>query len=209
MYQSAYVIGNKVVKDGVVYEVLDVGYLNPATYDPTTEKEGKLHYLLSDGQGWVPSEAIDHSAEGKPVNKWAWLDSLPPRTDNSKLPEIVAYLLAIQYDKEGFYGSSWIGKGEYRGVIANIDRKYDRLDNIIQDEIAGRRRQLPTTDSLSEKERKEIGESKIDAVADLANYAILYLMYLKSRHPGAFEYWLSRNLPDEYLKKIRESGLCN
>jgi hypothetical protein len=134
----------------------------------------------------------------------AWKAGRVDRPDNSALPCIVTLLMALQWDKEGTYGSSWKGKGEYRGIMANIDRKYDRLDKITDDEINGERKCLPTEkwEDLSEQDIKDMGESKIDAVADLSNYSLLYLSYLRENFPGAFKVWVDRNIPKYLQEKI-------
>lgn len=135
----------------------------------------------------------------------AWKEGLEDRPDNSKLPTIVTLLMAIQYDKEGHYGSSWKGKGEYRGIMANIDRKYDRLDKMTQDEIIGKISSLREleegldTDIFSSD---EVGESKIDAIADLANYCLLYMTYVKDNYPGLFDVWVNKNVPNYLADKI-------
>lgn len=137
-------------------------------------------------------------------NILGWQDSLQKREDNQKLVPIVSLLLAIQYDKEGSYGSSWKGKGEYRGIMANIDRKYDRLDKMTEDEIKGLRKPLPTSSyqELTGQEVQDIGESKIDAVADLANYCLLYMSFLRENYPGAFRVWVAKNVPQYLREKI-------
>ncbi len=132
---------------------------------------------------------------------YGWQDELPKLPDNGKFTSMVSALVAIQHDKEQFYGSSWKGKGEYRGILANIDRKYDRLDKIATDEINGKRARLPPEENLTHEQILTVGESKIDAVADLVNYGILYLTWLAEEHPGAFKHWLDSNVPHK-LKHI-------
>lgn len=147
-------------------------------------------------------KAIKSCASDTILDHFYELSKLPKRPDNQLIPEIMYTLLAIQYDKEGTYGSSWKGKGEYRGIMSNIDRKYDRLDKITTDEINGTREKM-LTDSYNQLLLSPVtpgykvttGESKIDAVADLANYCILYMTYLKQNYPGAFEVWMKKNMP--------------
>lgn len=135
----------------------------------------------------------------------SWAEGLDCRPDNLNLPPIVSILMAIQYDKEGHYGSSWKGKGEYRGIMANIDRKYDRLDKMTQDEVEGL---TPTLMKLEEELQcghispDNVGESKIDAVADLANYCLLYMTYVREQYPGLFKVWVDRNVPKYLADKI-------
>lgn len=139
-------------------------------------------------------------------NLLAWKQGLPTRPDNETLGPIVSMLLAIQYDKEGHYGSSWKGKGEYRGIMANIDRKYDRLDHMTQQEIAGVLRNLFEQEKLLvdnyDLYSAQTGESKVDAVADLANYCLLYLGYIRQQYPNVFKVWVEKNVPTYLSDKI-------
>lgn len=139
------------------------------------------------------------------MNIMAWSEGLPSRPDNSNLPPIVSILMAIQYDKEGHYGSSWKGKGEYRGIMANIDRKYDRLDKMTQDEVEGIATNLKKLEAqlqCGHISADEVGESKIDAIADLANYCLLYMTYVKENYPGLFNVWVNKNVPKYLADKI-------
>lgn len=139
----------------------------------------------------------------------SWLDGLEARPDNDNLPPVVTLLMVIQYDKEGGYGSSWKGKGEYRGIMANIDRKYDRLDKMTMDEI---NKEIPSLADLEKQiimesqpnagKRAPIGESKIDAIADLANYCLLYMTYVKETYPNVFDVWVDKNIPHYLRDKI-------
>lgn len=135
---------------------------------------------------------------GVRMSKWAKGKEVLP--DNSALPELVTMLLALQHSKEIYYGSSWSGKGEYRGVVSNLDRKYDRLDKIITGELQGTIPVLTKKEykDLTEEEKISLRETKIDSVADLASYSLLYLSYLKKTYPGAFEVWRTRNILPEY-----------
>lgn len=143
---------------------------------------------------------------GKP-DMLSWIkDGMVKLPDNSKLPYIMDLLIALQYYKEQGYGSSWKGKGEYRGIMSNIDRKYDRLDSLISKEIIhGNSLTTKTYEELSAEDKKEIGESKIDTVADLANYCLLYLCYLKDTYPGAFQVWAEKNIPASFLDNIENA----
>ena len=148
---------------------------------------------------------MDKMSKGIGLDIMAWAEGLEYRPDNSNLPAIVSVLMAIQYDKEGHYGSSWKGKGEYRGIMANIDRKYDRLDKMTQDEIVGR---IPSLRNLEDGltggiyGSDEVGESKVDAIADLANYCLLYMTYIKEQYPGLFKVWVDKNIPKYLADKI-------
>lgn len=173
---------------------------------------------------WVPADKVELLSDPNPTaqptvehgscNCLSWKKGLPDQPDSKTLPPIVTLLMAIQYDKEKTYGSSWKGKGEYRGIMANIDRKYDRLDNITNAEIAGQMESLAELErKLEEAERTSsepmtaelldaIGESKVDAVADLTNYGLLYLGYIRENYPRVFRVWVDRNVPKYLAVKI-------
>lgn len=218
-------VGEKVRYREIEVDVVDVGFMDD-DLNPTTCVDGDLHYLIQNiefAPQWVeaceceladtPSEPsfFDEDVRSPHLTDLGysmvnWMDGLPERPDNSKLPAIVTLLMAIQYDKEGGYGSSWKGKGEYRGIMANIDRKYDRLDKMTQDEIAGTIQSLAEMEeNLARQEKPNsgksapIGESKIDAIADLTNYGILYMTFVKEHFPRVFAVWVDRNIP-EYLR---------
>ncbi|QMV48442.1 hypothetical protein [Bacillus phage SPO1L3] len=140
-----------------------------------------------------------------PVDHFRWYSTITEeRPDNSKLFPVVSALMAVQYDKEGTYGSSWVGKGEHRGIMPNIDRKYDRLDTMTANEIEGKAKTLSqleaSFDGMNASDREAAtAESKIDAVADLANYCLLYMTYIKDNFPKMYKAWFENNVP-QYLR---------
>ncbi len=223
-------IDDKVIYDGEVVTICNVAFLLNGESTSVAEG-GTLKYYIEDGgenRYWVHADNLDPLPESEhPTKKvddffeqddrsphildlgyklLAWSDGLEARPDNEKLPEIVALLMAIQYDKEGSYGSSWKGKGEYRGIMANIDRKYDRLDKMTQDEIEGFVRTLSDQEELLKSNyelySEEVGESKIDAIADLTNYGLLYMTYVRENFPLVFKVWVDKNVPKYLADKI-------
>lgn len=140
-----------------------------------------------------------------PVDHFRWYNTITEqRPDNSKLFPVVSALMAVQYDKEGTYGSSWVGKGEHRGIMPNIDRKYDRLDTMTANEIEGKAKTLSQLEANfdnmgGEEKEAATAESKIDAVADLANYCLLYMTYIKDNFPKMYNAWFEKNVP-QYLR---------
>lgn len=224
-------IGKEVKYKKEWYSIANIGYRSIDGSFVSFEA-GKLMYMLVDAEGlsfgWVLADEVSTDEEiivedtrtqelmdiGQ--NMISWAIDLPEREDSSRIPEIVTLLMAIQYDKEGSYGSSWRGKGEYRGIMANIDRKYDRLDKMTDDELNSRTKTLAQLEkdiaklhessqatNLSESQiMNAIGESKVDAIADLANYSILYLTYVKENFPKVFGIWVNRNVPQYLSKKI-------
>jgi hypothetical protein len=213
-------VGQLVFYKDELYSVGNVGYRSKDGSFVSSES-GILMYMLltEDGKslGWVPADEITTEQEvliedtrtqelmeiGQ--NMVSWAVDLPERPDNSKIPDVLTLLMAIQYDKEGSYGSSWKGKGEYRGIMANIDRKYDRLDKMTDDELNGK---IPTLSDLERQlqditfNENRIGESKVDAIADLANYVILYMTYVRDNFPRVFNLWVKKNVPSYLAEKI-------
>lgn len=87
------------------------------------------------------------------------------RRDNVLMCYIFWKLAGIQYAKEGAYGSSYAKRGELE-VFFNVSRKFDRLENI-----------------MLNGSKDEVGESKLDTIGDLANYGLLWLVYLLRTKP--------------------------
>lgn len=218
-------VGDKVLVAGyglTQFPVVDVAILNSDNTSSTLANGGSIRFKVEIGNAkseWIhidaitpvevisklttkpiPPASMDTEAIAQKMTRW--MEGLPSQPDNSKLPEIVTLLMAIQYDKEKYYGSSWKGKGEIRGIMANLDRKYDRLDKMTNDEIAGLMDGLATLEELLVNgtiKAELVGESKIDAIADLTNYGILYMTYVKDNFPNLFKIWVDKNVPD-YLK---------
>jgi hypothetical protein len=187
-------------------EILDRGEPCVGRVDGSTEYRTRAGFILSD-TGWSEVDVEEHCKPTPTIGEemMAWHEGLEPRPDNSRLPAIVAMLMAIQYDKEGHYGSSWKGKGEYRGIMSNIDRKYDRLDKMTKDEISDT---IPSLGVLEEQLRtgtataSDVGESKIDAVADLTCYGLLYMTWLRDTYPLVFKIWVDKNVPKHLADKL-------
>lgn len=225
-------IGDEIIYEGDSGTIKDIAYYNPER-GYSSASNATLHAWVQfedrKKREWVEVDKLsvnkeyqdedydaffgqdDRSPElvDRGYSMVAWSDGLVDRPDNSNLPAIVTLLMAIQYDKEGSYGSSWKGKGEYRGIMANIDRKYDRLDKMTDDEIAGTILTLPQLEKELERQESPnsgksapVGESKIDAIADLANYCLLYLTYVKEKYPRVFKVWVDRNVPKYLADKI-------
>ncbi|AID50523.1 hypothetical protein [Bacillus phage CP-51] len=215
---KVYVAGNSLAH----FEIIDIAILNSYNASSTLANGGSVRFKVGAGDyesEWlhidsitlvetverlttapIPPANMDIEAIAQKMTRW--MEGLPSQPDNSKLPEIVTLLMAIQYDKEQYYGSSWKGKGEIRGIMANIDRKYDRLDKMTNDEIEGVSNTLNLLEEGLRTGRlttKDVGESKIDAIADLTNYGILYMTYVRDNFPNVFKIWVDKNVPD-YLK---------
>lgn len=91
-------------------------------------------------------------------------------------------LFLLQSYKAKRYGSSWCKHGEAISVFGNLSRKYDRIEHIITQHIK-ERTPLPAPESE---------ESLAETVADLAVYAILWLLYIQENRPVEMDAWSSR-----------------
>lgn len=94
--------------------------------------------------------------------------------------DVCAVLKVLEYKKTLRYGQSWRKHGEVLSIFANISRKWDRLDNMHRNGVAG------TSD-----------ESEIDTLGDLAVYCLKYAgflgeVYLQDDLPRTFEAALDR-----------------
>jgi hypothetical protein len=211
-----------IVADETGQEVADIAYLD-VNFEYCSAQSGELHYLVpsKDRSVWVKAKHcepvttssesfFDQDARSPQLEELgysmvAWKDGLEERPDNSNLPPVVTMLMAIQYDKEGQYGSSWKGRGEYRGIMSNIDRKYDRLDHLTQLEIEDAMKSLQELENdlkMKEIDPSDVPESKIDAIADLANYCLLYMTYVREKYPMVFDVWVKKNVPSYLAEKI-------
>ncbi|AYP68633.1 hypothetical protein EalM132_00121 [Exiguobacterium phage vB_EalM-132] len=190
MFHNIPQLGEKINKDGFIGTVTALSLTKQVT------TQGEEHTVTVTLKSVNPTPGLGHTDE-------TFIISVPiaeRRPDNEEYKQVVKVLSAIQHDKEGTYGSSWKGKGEYRGIMANIDRKYDRLDKMTDDEVARHILSLPEIEShLKEFGKLPEGvnpESKVDAIADLANYTILYMSYIKANFPEVYKYWARQNLPE-------------
>lgn len=95
------------------------------------------------------------------------------RRDNILFVFVFVFMAKIQYAKEGTYGNSWEKRKEV-GVFMNMARKFDRLENMIIDGA-----------------KDEVGESKVDTVADEGNYATLWMTYILRENPEEFNKWMT------------------
>lgn len=98
--------------------------------------------------------------------------------------------------KDYSYGRSFSKRGLIRGCMANIDRKYDRLDAAIK---------------LLEEMPKAEGEDDsgffaemLESLADLRNYCQLTIMDIKEKHSKAFDLWKVRTLDE--IKRLRHAN---
>lgn len=94
------------------------------------------------------------------------------RIDFIHLAKALDYLQKV---KGKTYGNSWERRGDM-GVLHNIFRKIDRIENIVTDHL--RTGKYPTGD-----------ESLPETVADLAVYALLWMTRLSEVDEVGFKQW--------------------
>lgn len=104
------------------------------------------------------------------------------RRDNVLFAFVFWFLAEIQYYKEGTYRDAWSKRKEI-GVFFQAARKFDRLENMMLNGA-----------------KDEVGESLVDTVADLANYAILWLTFILRERPEDFSKWVKENVQNNLFK---------
>ncbi len=104
------------------------------------------------------------------------LDNYSEEMVTKKLSEIVSYLMKLQAAKGQNYGGSWQKYGEAISVFGNVARKFHRLENLV---LHGK--------------KGSPDETKIDTIADLAVYSLLWLAYSSIQERASFDEWLKRN----------------
>ena len=96
--------------------------------------------------------------------------------------EVQSLLYDLQVFKGKTYGSSWCKHGEAISIFGNTSRKYDRLETIMKNFVQ-QVSPLPPPDS---------DESVAETVADLANYCILWMTWIKQNRPQEYAAWASK-----------------
>lgn len=113
--------------------------------------------------------------------------------DRKAFGELLFNLYLLVFVKSAQYGNSWQRRGEIRGPISNIDRKYDRIMHSIQQwEEAG----------------INVPDARIDGSADLAAYCLLYLSsFLKKQYPDAYGKWWAEEV-QAFIDRYRVISLA-
>lgn len=117
---------------------------------------------------------INHVGESIPIVQTEI--PIPPESYNvgnnpRKMIGFMIHLFQLLVCKGFDYQDSWKKRGELRGVVANIDRKDDRLNAAIE----------------TDQDR-----NKCDAAIDGAMYRILYIFdFIRKKSPAVFQDWFS------------------
>jgi hypothetical protein len=141
----------------------------------------------------------DDSNPGKPESysgqEWEETLQFPDNFNKEKLGfdafsygEMLFNLYRLALCKSYEYGGSWQKRGEIRGPVSNLDRKYDRI--------------MSSIDTWVETGRNE-PYPRVDGSVDLAVYVILYAStFLKEHYPKEYERW-TRDELEAFIRRYR------
>jgi len=104
------------------------------------------------------------------------LEDYDEKEVETQLALVLEDMKKLQSLKGASYGDSWQEHGEAISIFGNVSRKYSRLKKMVLHGAKG------TSD-----------EAKIDTVADLAVYGMLWTTYLSMKDPDAYKAWRKRN----------------
>lgn len=115
--------------------------------------------------------------------------------DNLNIIEILPSLLQLQNSKSLMYGRSYCKHG-HLSVFFNLERKWDRIQNIME------RVMKEGEDSLFEKDKSSTAtETFMDTVIDLGLYSLMWAGYIKERHPEVYQKFLEINKLDKFREE--------
>lgn len=110
--------------------------------------------------------------------------------DNINIMLMLPVILELQNQKSLIYGRSYCKHGD-TSIFFNVERKWDRVENIFSKALQTGVSKLYSKDSATPT------ETFVDTVVDLANYSILWASYIRTEHPEEWEKFLeSNNLTD-------------
>lgn len=110
--------------------------------------------------------------------------------DNINIMLMLPAILELQNQKSLIYGRSYCKHGD-TSIFFNVERKWDRVENIFSKALQTGVSKLYSKDSATPT------ETFVDTVVDLANYSILWASYIRTEHPEEWEKFLeSNNLTD-------------
>ena len=107
--------------------------------------------------------------------------------DMAAIRPLLALLSVLHDKKTRVYQDAWKKRGETLGIIANIARKYDRLD-------------VAATGGAF---HKLADEGQMDTLADLATYAAKYLTFLADTDPVGTIAFMARYRPTEPIDRYQ------
>ena len=106
--------------------------------------------------------------------------------DTQNMLEVIPYILQLQAQKSTVYGRSYCRHGDL-SIFFNLERKWDRISNIMNKAIKDGSSMLFTDKSGTAT------ETFMDTIVDLTSYGLLWVGYIKEKHPEVFQKFLDDN----------------
>ena len=103
----------------------------------------------------------------------------------SRFAQICTFAELIRRNKGNTYHDSWQRRGHVGVFIGGIARKFDRIENIIQEAACGY--------DLDSSKLPDKSESLLETVMDLFVYAGMWLTLLEKDYPDEFQHLLKAN----------------
>ncbi len=98
---------------------------------------------------------------------------LPESTEG--FSAVCGVLVKLEAEKGKYYAASFFRRGEKDGIKPNVDRKYDRIDNLV---------------NHPEASESKAGESMTQTLGDLVVYCIKWMTIRAVLAPEEFEAWV-------------------
>ena len=106
--------------------------------------------------------------------------------DNIAMMKLMPKLLKLQNDKGRVYGRSYAKHGDV-SIFLNVERKFDRISNIMDKAMKD------GVDTLYTAQSSTPTETFMDTVVDLGLYGLMWAGYIADEHPEVYNQFLSLN----------------
>lgn len=106
--------------------------------------------------------------------------------DNVAMMKLMPKLLKLQNDKGRVYGRSYAKHGDV-SIFLNVERKFDRISNIMDKAMKD------GVDTLYTAQSSTPTETFMDTIIDLGLYGLMWAGYIADEHPEVYNQFLSLN----------------
>lgn len=106
--------------------------------------------------------------------------------DNVAMMKLMPKLLKLQNDKGRVYGRSYAKHGDV-SIFLNVERKFDRISNIMDKAMKD------GVDTLYTAQSSTPTETFMDTIVDLGLYGLMWAGYIADEHPEVYNQFLSLN----------------
>ena len=106
--------------------------------------------------------------------------------DNVAMMKLMPKLLKLQNDKGRVYGRSYAKHGDV-SIFLNVERKFDRISNIMDKAMKD------GVDTLYTAQSSTPTETFMDTVVDLGLYGLMWAGYIADEHPEVYNQFLALN----------------